>query len=94
MQWRNLNWTGVQSYLKFHYDINKLACAFSYQEKFLEKFPTAGQSEIWEPWPAVNLTQSVNIHSSIFWAQRKLSVRKAIYECRRERLAVPLLLDI
>ena len=34
-------------------------------KKILEKIPTAGQLEIWEPWLAVNLTQSVNIHGYI-----------------------------
>ena len=28
---RNPNFSGVQSYLKFHHDIMKLACDFSYQ---------------------------------------------------------------
>ena len=65
MQGRNLDLTGVQSYLKVHYVIIKLAYAFSYQEKILEKIPTAGQLKIWESWLAVNLTQSVNIHGYI-----------------------------
>ena len=38
---------------------------FPIREKILEKIPTAGQLEIWEPWLAVNLTQSVNIHGYI-----------------------------
>ena len=46
MQGRNLDLTGVQSYLKVHYVIIKLAYAFSYQEKILEKIPTAGQLKI------------------------------------------------
>ena len=46
MEGHNLNFTGVQSYRKFHYDIMKLACTYSYQGKFLEKFPAAGQLEI------------------------------------------------
>ena len=37
MQGRNLDLTGVQSYLKVHYVIIKLAYAFSYQEKNLRK---------------------------------------------------------
>ena len=60
MQGRNLDWTGVQSYV-----IIKLAYAFSYQEKNLRKNSDPGQLEIWEPWLAVNLTQSVNIHGYI-----------------------------
>ena len=46
MEGQNLNFTGVQSYRKFHYDIMKLARTYSYQGKFLEKFPAAGQLEI------------------------------------------------
>ena len=38
---------------------------FPIKKKILEKIPTAGQLEIWEPWLAVNLTQSVNIHGYI-----------------------------
>lgn len=64
---------------------------FPIKKKILEKIPTAGQLEIWEPWLAVNLTQSVNIHGYILSPQRKRSVRQAIYECPRERLAVPIL---
>ena len=37
MQGRNLDLTGVQSYLKVHYVIIKLAYAFSYKEKNLRK---------------------------------------------------------
>ena len=37
MEGQNLNFTGVQSYRKFNYDIMKLACTYSYQGKFLEK---------------------------------------------------------
>ena len=37
MQGRNLDLTGVQSYLKVHHVIIKLAYAFSYQKKNLRK---------------------------------------------------------
>ena len=35
MEGRNSDFAGAQSYLKFHYDIEKFACDFSYQDKIL-----------------------------------------------------------
>ena len=38
MQGRIPDFAGVQSYLKFHYNIEKCACDFSHQIKFLSKW--------------------------------------------------------
>ena len=38
MKGRNLDFDGVQSYLKFHYNIEKFACDFPHQEKMLSKW--------------------------------------------------------
>jgi len=35
---RNPDFAGVQSYLRFHYNIEKFACDFSYQDKTLSKW--------------------------------------------------------
>ena len=76
MEGLNLNFTGVQSYRKFHYDIMKLACTYSYQGKFLEKI--SGRRAI------RNLITVTSSHPwRYFWAQRKPSFREAIHECPR-----------
>ena len=38
MEGRNPNFAGVQSYLKFHYNIEKFARDLSDQDKFLSKW--------------------------------------------------------
>ena len=38
MEGRNPHFAGVQSYLRFHYNIEKFACDFSYQDKSLSKW--------------------------------------------------------
>ena len=38
MEGRIPDFAGVQSYLKFHYNIEKFACDFSHQIKFLSKW--------------------------------------------------------
>ena len=38
MEGRNPEFAGVQSYLKFHYNIEKSACDFSHQDKILSKW--------------------------------------------------------
>ena len=38
MEGRNPDFAGLQSYLRFHYNIEKFACDFSHQDKMLIKF--------------------------------------------------------
>ena len=38
MEGRNPDFAGVQSYLKFHYNIENFACDFSHQDKILSKW--------------------------------------------------------
>ena len=38
MEGRNSDFADVQSYLKFHYKIEKFACDFSYQDRILSKW--------------------------------------------------------
>ena len=37
MEGRNPDFAGIQSYLKFHYNIEKFVCDFVLQDKFLSK---------------------------------------------------------
>ena len=38
MEGRNPDFAGIQSYLKFHYNVEKFACDFFYQDKILSKW--------------------------------------------------------
>ena len=53
-----------------------LDCKDSFDSKNLEKYLIAGHLVIWELWLAVVIKQflGVDIHDSIFSAQRKLSI--------------------
>ena len=52
----NPAFAGVQSYLKFHYNIEKLACDFSHQDKILSK---------WEPMKKIIILSINDVMSCI-----------------------------